>query len=139
MGWIPRWVSLWMVLLLSQLQIVPLQLLPWVFCSSILRRRQVSTFWSSFLSFMCFTNCILDILSFWDNIHLSVCNLPEPETCLLGGGACHSIVLPHPQLEPAALLFQSHYVFTCNLTPRLFGGDRAPPPSFITECRNSKN
>ena len=72
MGWIPRWVSLWMVLLLSQLQIVPLQLLPWVFCSSILRRRQVSTFWSSFLSFMCFVNCILGSLSFWATIHLSV-------------------------------------------------------------------
>jgi hypothetical protein len=32
----------------------------------------VSTLWSSFfLSFMCFANFILDILSFWVNIHLS--------------------------------------------------------------------
>jgi hypothetical protein len=39
----------------------------------ILRRSEVSTLWSSFfLSFMCFANCILDILSFWANIHLSV-------------------------------------------------------------------
>jgi hypothetical protein len=33
---------------------------------------RVSTLWSSFLlSFMCFANCILGILSFWTNIHLS--------------------------------------------------------------------
>jgi hypothetical protein len=39
----------------------------------ILRRSKVSTLWSSFfLSFMCFANCILDILSFWPNIHLLV-------------------------------------------------------------------
>jgi hypothetical protein len=40
---------------------------------SILERSKVSTLCSSlFLSFMCFANCILDILSFWANIHLSV-------------------------------------------------------------------
>jgi hypothetical protein len=40
---------------------------------SLLRGIEVSTFWSSFfLSFMCFTNCILGILNFWANIHLSV-------------------------------------------------------------------
>jgi small basic protein len=40
---------------------------------SILRRNKVSTLWSSFyLSFMCFANCILGILIFWANIHLSV-------------------------------------------------------------------
>jgi hypothetical protein len=39
----------------------------------ILRRIEVFTLWSSFfLSFMCFANCILGILSFWANIHLSV-------------------------------------------------------------------
>uniref|UniRef100_A0A0V1KGV1 Uncharacterized protein n=1 Tax=Trichinella nativa TaxID=6335 RepID=A0A0V1KGV1_9BILA len=27
--------------------------------------------WSSFLSFMCFANYILVILSFWANIHIS--------------------------------------------------------------------
>jgi hypothetical protein len=38
-----------------------------------LRRNEVSTLWSSFfLSSMCFANCILDILRFWTNIHLSV-------------------------------------------------------------------
>jgi hypothetical protein len=40
---------------------------------SLLRRNKVSTLWSSlFLSFMCFANWILGILSFWANIHLSV-------------------------------------------------------------------
>jgi hypothetical protein len=39
----------------------------------ILRRDEESTLWTSFfLSFMCFANCILGILSFWANIHLSV-------------------------------------------------------------------
>jgi hypothetical protein len=38
-----------------------------------LRRIKVSTLWSSFfLSFMCFANCVLDILSFWANIRLSM-------------------------------------------------------------------
>jgi hypothetical protein len=38
----------------------------------IRRRNKVPTLWSSFfLSFMCFANCILDMLSFWANIHLS--------------------------------------------------------------------
>jgi hypothetical protein len=39
----------------------------------IVRRAKVSTHWSSFfLCFICFANCILDIQSFWANIHLSV-------------------------------------------------------------------
>jgi hypothetical protein len=39
----------------------------------ILRRNEVSTLWSSFfLIFLCFGNCILGILGFWANIHLSV-------------------------------------------------------------------
>ena len=39
----------------------------------ILRRNKVSTLWSSFfLSFMRFANCIMGILSFWENSHLSV-------------------------------------------------------------------
>ena len=39
----------------------------------LLRRGKVSTRWSSFfLSFICFANCILGILSFWANICLSV-------------------------------------------------------------------
>jgi hypothetical protein len=32
----------------------------------------VSTCWSSFLIFLCFGSCILGILGFWANIHLSV-------------------------------------------------------------------
>jgi hypothetical protein len=38
----------------------------------LLRRIEVYTLWSSFLSFMCFAHCILGILSFWANIYLSV-------------------------------------------------------------------
>jgi hypothetical protein len=38
----------------------------------ILRRTEASTLLSSFLSFMSFMNCILGILSFWSNTHLSV-------------------------------------------------------------------
>jgi hypothetical protein len=39
----------------------------------LLRRTQIATLWSSFfLSFMWSVNCILDILNFWANIHLSV-------------------------------------------------------------------
>jgi hypothetical protein len=39
----------------------------------ILRRNKVPTLWSSFfLSFMCFANCILGILSLWANSRLSV-------------------------------------------------------------------
>jgi hypothetical protein len=38
-----------------------------------LRRGEVSILWASFfLSFICFASCILGILSFWANIHLSV-------------------------------------------------------------------
>jgi hypothetical protein len=73
MGWIPGWGSLWIVFpSVSALNIVSVTpsmgiLFP------ILRRSEVSTLWSSFyLSFMCFANCILDILSFWTNIRLSV-------------------------------------------------------------------
>ena len=36
-------------------------------------RNEVSMPWSSFFfTFLCFANCILNILSFWANIHLSV-------------------------------------------------------------------
>ena len=73
MGWIPRWGSLWMVIpsvsALNFVSVTPSMgiLFP------LLRRIKVSTLWSSFfLSFMCFANCILGILSFWANIHLSV-------------------------------------------------------------------
>ena len=69
MGWIPGWGSLSMVLL-SQLRFLSPSM---GILFPILRRNEVSTLWSSFfLSFMCFANCILGILSFWANIHLSV-------------------------------------------------------------------
>jgi hypothetical protein len=73
MEWIPGWGSLWMVhpfiLAPNFVSVTPSMgvLFP------ILRRNEVSTFWSSFfLIFLCFANCILGILSFWANIHLSV-------------------------------------------------------------------
>jgi hypothetical protein len=72
MGWIPEWGSLWIVhpfvLGPNFVSVTPFMgiLLP------ILRRNEVSTHWSSFLIFLCFANCILGILSFWANIHLSV-------------------------------------------------------------------
>jgi hypothetical protein len=73
MGWIPGSGSLWMVHpFVSSPNFVSVTpsmgiLFP------ILRRNEVSTLWSSFSSsFMCFVNCILGILSFWSNIHLSV-------------------------------------------------------------------
>jgi hypothetical protein len=40
---------------------------------TLLRRTVVPTLWSAFfLSFMCFANCILGILTFLANIHLPV-------------------------------------------------------------------
>jgi hypothetical protein len=73
MGWIPKRGSLWMVLLSVSVpnfeSVTPSIsiLLP------LLRRNEISTLWSSFfLSSMSFENCILGILSFWANIHLSV-------------------------------------------------------------------
>jgi uncharacterized membrane protein len=72
MGWIPMWDSLWMVHPFVSapnfVSVTPSMgiLFP------ILRRNKVSTCWSSFLIFLCFANCILGILSFWANIHLSV-------------------------------------------------------------------
>jgi hypothetical protein len=72
MGWITRWNSLWMVLpyvlTLNFVSVTPSMgiLFP------ILRREKLYTLWSSlFLSFM-FVNCILDSISFWATIHLSV-------------------------------------------------------------------
>jgi hypothetical protein len=72
MGWIPGWGSLWMVLLsVSALNFVSVSPSMSILFPT-LRRNEVSTLWSSFLSFMCFANCILGSLSFWANIHLSV-------------------------------------------------------------------
>jgi hypothetical protein len=73
MGWIPKWGSLWMAIPSgSALNFVSVTL-PMGILFPILRRDELSALWSSFfLSFMCFANCILGILRFWANIHLSV-------------------------------------------------------------------
>jgi hypothetical protein len=73
MGWIPTWGSLWMVLSsVSSLNFISVNFSMGILFP-ILRRNEVSTLWSSFfLSFMCFTNCILGSLSFCVNMHLSV-------------------------------------------------------------------
>jgi hypothetical protein len=73
MGWIPRWGSLWMlfpsILAPNFVSVTPSMGILF----SILRKNEVSTLWSSFfLSFMCFANCILGVLCFWADIHLSV-------------------------------------------------------------------
>ena len=71
-GWIPRWGSLRMVILIFSaphfVSVTPSMGILFL----LLRRVKILTFWSSFLKFMCFVNCILGILSFWPNIHLSV-------------------------------------------------------------------
>jgi hypothetical protein len=73
MGWIPEWGSLWIVypfiLAPNFVSVTPFM----GFLFHILRRNEVSTHWSSlFLIFLCFANCILGVLCFWANIHLSV-------------------------------------------------------------------
>jgi hypothetical protein len=73
MGWNPGWGSLWMghpfVSASNFVSVTPS--MGGFFL--ILRRGEVSTLWSSFfLNFLCFANCVLGILSFWANIHLSV-------------------------------------------------------------------
>jgi hypothetical protein len=72
-GWIPGWGSLWIVhtfvLAPNFVSVTPSMGI--LFLN--LRRDEVFRLWSSFfLSFMCFSNCILGILSFWANIYLSV-------------------------------------------------------------------
>jgi hypothetical protein len=72
MGWVPGRGSLWMshpfVLAPNFVSATPSMniLFP------ILSKKEVSTWWSSFLIFLCFRRCILGILGFWANIHLSV-------------------------------------------------------------------
>ena len=73
MGWIPGWGSLWIVhpfvLAPNFVSVTPFMGI--LFPS--LRKNEVSTHWSSlFLIFLCFANCILGVLCFWANIHLSV-------------------------------------------------------------------
>ena len=73
MGWIPGWGSLWIV---HPFVLAPnfVSVTPYMgILFSILRKNEVSTCWSSlFLIFLCFENCILGVLCFWANIHLSV-------------------------------------------------------------------
>ena len=61
MGWIPGWDSLWMVIpsisAPNFVSVTPSMEFPILF--PILRRNEVSTCWSSFLIFLCSTNCIL--------------------------------------------------------------------------------
>jgi hypothetical protein len=88
-GWIPRWGCLWIVLpsvsAPNFVSVTPSMGILFL----ILRRSQVSTLWFSFfLSFMCFANCILDILSFWVNIHLSV---SAYHVCYFVIGLLHSV------------------------------------------------
>ena len=89
MVWIPGWCSLCMVVpSISSLNFVSIT--PYMgILFPILRRNEVSTFWSSFfLSFMCFANCILGILSFWANIHLLMnvhCGKPPSHSPLQDG------------------------------------------------------
>ena len=73
MGWVPGWDSLWMVhpLVLAPNFVSVTPSMGILFPT--LRRNEVSKSWSSFfLIFLCFGSCILDILGFWANIHLSV-------------------------------------------------------------------
>ena len=72
MRWIPRQGSLWMVIPSVSAALCLSNSFHGYFVP-ILKRIEVSTLGSSFLSFMCFLTCIWDILSFWVNIHLSVC------------------------------------------------------------------
>jgi hypothetical protein len=69
------------------LHTLSLYLLLWVFLIPLLRRTEVSTLWSSFLSFMWSMNCILVILNFWANSHLSV---SEYHVCSFVIGLPHS-------------------------------------------------
>jgi hypothetical protein len=87
-GWIPRWGSLWMVISsISASHFVSVT--PFMgILFPLLRMIEVSTLWYSFfLSFMYFVNCILGILSFWADIHLSV---SEYHVCSLVIGLPHS-------------------------------------------------
>jgi hypothetical protein len=73
MGWIRGWGSLWIVhpFILAPNFVSVISSMGILF--PILRSNEVSTHWSSlFLIFLCFANCILDVLCFWANIHLSM-------------------------------------------------------------------
>jgi hypothetical protein len=106
MGWIPGGGSVWIVYSFVWAPIF-FSVTP---CTSvlfpILRSNAVSTFWSYFLIFLCFANCILGILSFWANSHFSVsaahvssciCSRRLPSRPSLGREAPWSCKLYMPQ------------------------------------------
>ena len=101
MGYIPKWGSLWMVISSVStphfVSVTPSMgvLLP------LLRRFEESTLWSSFLRFMWFVNCILDIANFWANIHLSV---SAYHVCSFVIGLPHSGLLNIPVCHPSVIL-----------------------------------
>jgi hypothetical protein len=72
----------------------------------ILGRNEVSMRWSSFLIFLCFGSCILGILGFWANIHLSM-SAYQVTSFVIG--------LPHSgdvlQIHPFAQEFNKFIVF----------------------------
>jgi hypothetical protein len=81
------WGSLWMAFPLVSAPHSVSIFAPVSILFSFLRRTEAPALWSSFsLSFMWFVNCILGILSFGANIHLSV---SAYDVCSL------VIVLPH--------------------------------------------
>ena len=69
------------------------------------------------------------------------CSLPSPSL----KPACSGVELPAQSFCHAycwnllLCCFEPITRSPCYWIPRLFGGNWAPPPSFITECRNSKN
>jgi hypothetical protein len=73
MEWISGWGSLWIVhpFILAPKFVSITTFMGILF--PFLRRNEVSSHWFSlFLIFLCFANCILGVLCFWANIHLSV-------------------------------------------------------------------
>jgi hypothetical protein len=73
MEWIPWWGSLWMVHPFdSDPNIFSVTPSMGILFPSLRRNEESMCLSSFFLIFLCFANCILGILSFWANIHLSV-------------------------------------------------------------------
>jgi len=68
----PRWGSLWIAFPSVSAPHYVFICPPVSIIFHLLRRSKAPTLWSSFLSLMWFVKCILYILSFWANIHLSV-------------------------------------------------------------------
>jgi hypothetical protein len=91
------------------------------------------------------TSCILSCVCYIKpSFHLCVsfdCSLPSPSLKPACSGVelptqsfCHAYCWNLPLCCSEAIMWSP-----CYWTPRLFGRNWAPPPSFITECRNSKN